>query len=160
MADVQKMLSQVKVKKEDQNFLWQTEDQWPRQGSYENEIQESCPEVRKVAANTTVIEEHESMLSRFERFSNWQRLKTAVALCMEYKRRLKMNINTTDRNLPVDEGPQINGRSPKAESCPATRIMVQDLEQAEEEILKLVQTNTRLKVCVTIVSVLKKGKPF
>ena len=79
---------------------------------------------------------------------------------MEYKRRLKMSINTTDRNLPVDEGPQINGRSPKAESCPATRIMVQDLEQAEEEILKLVQTNTRLKVCVTIVSVLKKGKPF
>ena len=61
---------------------------------------------------------------------------------MEYKRRLKMSINTADRNLPVDEGPQINGRSPKAESCPATRIMVQDLEQAEEEILKLVQTNT------------------
>ncbi|XP_068742033.1 uncharacterized protein [Montipora capricornis] len=29
-------------------FLWQTEDHWPRQGSYENEIQESSPEVRKV----------------------------------------------------------------------------------------------------------------
>ena len=121
-------------------FLWQTEDQWPRQSSYENEIQESSPEVRKVTANTTVIEEHESMLSRFERFSNWQRLKTAVALCMEYKRRLRMSINTADRNLPVDEGPQINGRRRKAESCPA-RIMVQDLEQAEVEILKLVQTN-------------------
>lgn len=36
-------------------FLWQTEDQWPRQGSYENEVQESSPEVRKVTANTTVI---------------------------------------------------------------------------------------------------------
>ena len=53
-----------------------------------------------------------------------------------------MNINTADRNLPGDEGPQINGRSRKAESCPATHIMVQDLEQAEVEILKLVQTNT------------------
>ena len=27
-------------------FLWQTEDHWPRQGSYENEIQENCPEVK------------------------------------------------------------------------------------------------------------------
>ena len=52
------------------------------------------------------------------------------------------SINTADRNLPVDEGLQINGRSHKAESCPAKRIMVQDLEQAEVEILKLVQTNT------------------
>ena len=42
-------------------FLWQTEDHWPRQGSYENEIQESCPEVKKVTANTTVIEENGSM---------------------------------------------------------------------------------------------------
>ena len=61
---------------------------------------------------------------------------------MEYKQRLKMSSNTVDRNLRVDEGPQINGRSRKAESCPATRIMVQDLEQAEVEILKLVQTNS------------------
>ena len=60
---------------------------------------------------------------------------------MEYKQRLKMSSNTVDRNLRVDEGPQINGRSRKAESCPATHIMVQDLEQAEVEILKLVQTN-------------------
>ena len=81
------------------------------------------------------------MLTRFERFSNWQRLKTAVALCMEYKRRLKMSINTADRNLPVDEVPQKIGRSRKAESCPATRIMVQDLDQAEVEIVKLEQTN-------------------
>ena len=52
------------------------------------------------------------------------------------------SINTADRNLPVDEDLQINGRSHKAESCPAKRIMVQDLERAEVEILKLVQTNT------------------
>ena len=122
-------------------FLWQTEDQWPRQGSYENEVQESSEEVRKVTANTTVIEEHGNMLSRFERFSNWQGLKTAAALCVEYKRRLRMSINTADRNPPVDERLQIDGRSCKAESCPATRIMVKDLEQAEVEILKLVQAN-------------------
>ena len=120
-------------------FLWKTEDHWPRQGSYENEIQESSPEVRKVTANTTVIEEYGSMLSRFERFSNWQGLKTAVALHMEYKRRLRMSINTADEKTPVDESPRINGRSCKTESCPAAAIMVQDLEQAEVEILKIIQ---------------------
>ena len=52
-----------------------------------------------------------------------------------------MSINTADRNPPVDEGPQIDGRSCKAESCPATHIMVKDLAQAEVEILKLVQAN-------------------
>ena len=120
-------------------FLWQTEDHWPRQGSYENEIQESSPEVKKVTANTTVIEEYGSMLSRFERFSNWQRLKTAVALCMNYKRRLRMSVSTADKKTPVDESPRINGRSCKTESCPAAGIMVQDLEQAEVEILKIIQ---------------------
>ncbi|KAK2564378.1 hypothetical protein P5673_011803 [Acropora cervicornis] len=120
-------------------FLWQTEDHWPRQGSYENEIQESCPEVKKVTANTTVIEEYGSMLSRFERFSSWQRLKTAVALCMEYKRRLRKSISTADEKTPVDESSRINGRSCKTESYLAAGIMVQDLEQAEVEILKIVQ---------------------
>ena len=77
-------------------FLRQTEDHWPRQGSYENEIQESSPEVKKVTANTTVIEKYGSMLSRFERSSNWQGLKTAVALCVVHKRRLRMIISTAD----------------------------------------------------------------
>ena len=112
---------------------------WPRQGSYENEIQESSPEVKKVRANTTIIEEHGSMLSRFERFSNWQGLRTAAALCMEYKRRLRMSIGTADEKTPVDESSPINGRSCKSESYPTAGIMVQDLEQAEVEIFKNVQ---------------------
>ncbi|XP_067053909.1 uncharacterized protein [Acropora muricata] len=120
-------------------FLWQTEDHWPRQGLYENEIQESCPEVKKVTANTTVIEEYGIMLSRFERLSSWQRLKTAIALCMEYKRRLRKSISTADKKTPVDESSRINGRSCKTESYLAADIIVQDLEQAEVEILKIVQ---------------------
>ena len=64
-------------------FLWHTEYRWPQQDSYENEIDLNSPDVRKVTAKATVIEEHESMLSRFERFSKWQVLKAAVAICME-----------------------------------------------------------------------------
>ena len=84
-----------------------------------------------------------------------------------------MNINTADRNLPGDEGPQINGRSRKAESCPATSIMVQDLEKAEVGILKLVHTNAFDKEVKTLKEFqaqtdgvckdrqcVKKGKPF
>ena len=50
-------------------------------------------------------------------------------------------LHNADRNPPVDQGPQINGRSCKAESCPTTPIMVKDLEQEEVENLKLVQAN-------------------
>ena len=105
-------------------FLWQREDQWPQQGSYEDEVKESSPDVKRITTNTTVIEEQGNMLSRFERFSNWQGLKTAIALCMEYKRRLRMSINTADGNPLVDQGPQINRHSCKAKS----RIMVKDLK--------------------------------
>ena len=42
------------------DFLsWQTKDHWPQQDSYENEVDHNSPDVRKVTANATVIEEHE-----------------------------------------------------------------------------------------------------
>ena len=117
---------------------WQTEDHWPQQDSYENEVDHISPDVRKVTANETVIEQHEKMLSRFEGFSKWQVLKAGVAVCMEYKRRLKMRISIADKGPLAVDGPQVNGRSRKCESCPATSFMVRDLGQAETEILTLV----------------------
>ncbi|XP_015764337.1 PREDICTED: uncharacterized protein LOC107343283 [Acropora digitifera] len=65
------------------------------------------------------------MLSRFERFSSWQRLKTAVALCIEY--------DALQMRKPL------LGQSCKTDSYLAAGIMVQELEQAEVEILKIVQ---------------------
>ena len=123
------------------DFLWQTEDHWPQQDSYEKEVDHNSPDVKGVTANATVIEEHENMLSRFKGFSKWQVLKGAVALCMEYKRRLKMRASKTDKRPVTVDGPQVNGRSRECEGCPATSFMVRDLEQAETEILKLVQAN-------------------
>ena len=58
-----------------------------------------------------MIEEHEKMLSRFERFSKWQVFKAAVAVCIEYKRRLNMIVSIADRGPLVVDGPQVNGRS-------------------------------------------------
>jgi len=65
------------------DFLWQTEDHWPQQDSYKNEVDHNSPDIRKVTANTKAIEEHENMLSRFVRFSKCQVLKATVAVCME-----------------------------------------------------------------------------
>ena len=88
-----------------------------------------------------MIEEHEKMLSRFERFSKWQVLKAGVAVCMEYKGRLKMRISIADKGPLAVDGRQDNGRSRECESYPAASFMVRDLEQTETEILKLVQAN-------------------
>ena len=123
------------------DFLWRTEGHWPQQDSYENEVDHNSPDVRKVTANATVIDEHENMLSRFERFSKWRVLKAAVAVCIEYRRRLKMRVGTADKGPLAVDGPHVNGRSRECESRSASSLTVRDLEQAETEILKLVQTN-------------------
>ena len=52
-----------------------------------------------------------------------------------------MRASIADKGALAVDGPQVNGRSRKCESCPATSVMVRDLEQAETEILKLVQAN-------------------
>ena len=59
------------------DFLWQAEDHWPQQDSYENEVDHNSPDVRKVTANVTVLEDHKNMSSRFERFSKWQVIKSS-----------------------------------------------------------------------------------
>ena len=49
-----------------------------------------------------------------------------------------MRVRRADKGPLAVDGPQVNGRSRKCESCPATSFMVRDLGQAETEILTLV----------------------
>ena len=85
------------------------------------------------------------MLSRLERFSSWQRLKTAIALCMKYKQQLKMSVNEAISRSPVKETSQSapnSGQKCDSKDCPVvTSVMVNDLEQAEVEVIKLVQAD-------------------
>jgi len=123
-------------------FLWQSENHWPKQGSYEDEIDPSSPEVRKITANSTIVEEKKDMLSRLERFSNWQRLKTAIALWMMYKQRLKVSISKAISGSSAKETSQNSDRNSDYTSCSAVvPVMVNDLEQAEIEVIKLVQAD-------------------
>ena len=52
-----------------------------------------------------------------------------------------MTVSIADKGALAVDRPQVNGRSRKCESCPATSFMVRDLGQAETEILTLVQAN-------------------
>lgn len=62
------------------DFLWHAEEHWPQQGSYEDDVDPDSPDDRKVITNATMVEEKKGMLSRLEIFSNWQRLKAAIAI--------------------------------------------------------------------------------
>jgi len=101
--------------------------------------------VKKITVNTTVADEKKDMLSRLERFSSWQRLKTAIALCMKYKQQLKMSVNKAISRSPVKGASQSapnSGRSSDGKSCPVVAsVMVNDLLQAEIEVIKLVQAD-------------------
>ena len=127
------------------DFLWESKNHWPEQDSYEKELDPTSSEVKKITVNTTVVEEKKDMLSRLERFFSWQRLKTAIALCMKYKQQLKMSVNEAISRSPMKEISQKapnSGRSIDGKSCPLVApVMVNDLEQAEIEVIRLVQAD-------------------
>ena len=123
-------------------FLWQTEDHWPQQALYKDEVDPSSPDVRKVTANAMVIEGRQNILNRFERFSSWQRLKTAIALCMKYKQQLRLMITKAAKKPPVNETLQENRLSQgDKEGSSTASLVVRDLEEAEMQIIKLVQAD-------------------
>ena len=124
----------------DPDFLWQTEDHWPQQTLYEDEVDPRSPDVGKIKANVTAVEERRDMLSRFDRFSSWQRLKTAIPLCMKYKQRLKMTIVKADKKPALNETLQLKrwcqGDDGRIETG---TILVNGLERAETEITTLLR---------------------
>lgn len=100
---------------------------------YENEVDHSSLEVGKVTAYATVKEERGNMLSKFERFSNHQRLKTAIAIRWEYKKHLRMSVSTAENKPLADKGPQIYRRSCDGESAFHKEVKSVKQFQAEAE---------------------------
>ncbi|XP_028408667.1 uncharacterized protein LOC114531224 [Dendronephthya gigantea] len=100
------------------DFLWQTEDNWPKQRVEQRELEEGNPEVKKVKARASSVREV-GMLKRLERFSSWVRAKLAIANCIRYVRKLKERVK--------------NG------SSTPSPISVNDLKNAEVVIIKWMQ---------------------
>ena len=103
-------------------FLWQANIA-SDSTDYQMHVAVDDPEVRKQTLAIDIQVKGDNFdLTRFEYFSDWLRLKKAVALCLHYKAILKSRI----KGVPVDLSKEIK---------------VEDLCRAETEILKAVQCN-------------------
>ena len=98
------------------------------------------PEVKDFKVNASAVKEYSDVLKRLQRFSSWHKVKVAVALCLRYKRKLRGKV-LAKKKAPSDgasEERPINGTSI------SPGLDVADLEEAEVEILKQVQSDAFL----------------
>ena len=107
------------------DFLWHPESEWPTFPCDLDAVFADDPEVKKVVTHATVSDEKEEILTRFARFSNWNRMKRCVARILRLKQFLA-HVQT----------PLETRRAGKLSSQP---LKVEELQRAEEIILKLVQ---------------------
>ena len=119
-------------------FWRESEEKWSEQEIDESEIDaaDHDPEVNG-HVNTNVVTEKNDMLRILERFSSWKTIKTALTICLRYKKKLKDRIvakkdKSTDRNLESESRERVSASS---------LITVKDLEEAEVEIIKLMQAD-------------------
>ncbi|XP_022102427.1 uncharacterized protein LOC110985605 [Acanthaster planci] len=94
------------------------------------------PEVKKVQAFSTHSSPKHSMLERLERFSQWHRVKGAVAICLKLKQRLKARLIKRGQTIKPIQTPQ---ERPIPLYEPAT---VEELYQSEVEIIRLLQRHS------------------
>ena len=107
------------------DFLQDTKIPPPDTGHFE--LCSNDPEVKRASVFSVQAEapNYPSMLERFKYFSDWFRLKRAVALCQRYARKIR------DRSFKGKR----SATTPDAE----TPLTVDELQQAERLILRLVQ---------------------
>ena len=103
------------------NFLWLHESEWPQRPGDLDNIPVDDPEVKKSSAYSTDVDENTNFLARLSRFSEWHRLK-------RYFVKPKQGI--------TDDGTRRSGHATKAE---VTHLRGEELNRAENTILKLVQ---------------------
>ena len=109
-------------------FLWQSRENWPEQPSVGSKsIKENDPEVKKAKAftvNATRIGELDKI---FTRFSSWYRLKRFVAWMLRYRRALHKACKKD------------SSKEREAKRRPIQHLTVEELHEAELEIVKIVQ---------------------
>jgi len=85
------------------SFLWKEESMWPNSSLSSKDLQpqESDPEVKKATTMATTLTEKKSLASiaeRVQRFSDWQKAKKAIALCIKYVKILQARVH--QRKVP------------------------------------------------------------
>ncbi|XP_030849893.1 uncharacterized protein LOC115927770 [Strongylocentrotus purpuratus] len=109
------------------DFLW--EETVPRADDQEEfEVSPGDPEVKKSMVNATVMGDSKFDLSRLDRFPTWYRAKRAMAYCLLFITRLKQRCQRKRTRQANDD------------STSQGKVSVQNLQQAETEILRHVQS--------------------
>ena len=122
----------------DFEFLKEPKDKWLETESYEDNVDQDSPEVKNVKVNTTIVKESSDILERLGRFSSWQKAKMAVALCLRYKRKLREKVKLKSKGKETSTNEKSEEKT--CDDAPASSLItVTNLEEAEIEIIKLVQ---------------------
>ena len=131
--------------------MWQDESQRETATSTCNqnadELSEDDPEVRRVVTLATKLDKPtESLLDRVGRFSDWQRMQRAIALCLHYLKLLQQKrdkqVNKDSINLrkrPIRQCVPVTASNNK--SIPEERITVKQIQEAETRIIKTLQND-------------------
>ena len=135
-------------------FLWKPENEWPQQPSTLGQVPDDDPEVRKVTTSSAVsINQVDNTTNKLiKSFSDWHRLRRAVAVFLRVKETLRKRRNN---RLNVKNGTTSGDRNFADQRSPATTkvvkfksaeephspLTVQDLATAELAILKFVQAS-------------------
>ena len=78
-------------------FLQKIENEWPANDSPKRELPSDDPEVRKTTSIATKSDtRYPSIEERIDRFSSWCKAKRAVAMCIQYVRKLKARVKNLD----------------------------------------------------------------
>ena len=129
-------------------FLWKPESEWPRQPRMVNQVPADDPEVKGTtvaSSNVVIVNQSASAASKLlYHFSDWHRLRTAVAVFLRVKKilqiRCKEEVSRDDKNLADRRKPSITKTAKhKDTEEPCSLLTVQDLVNAEFAILKFVQ---------------------
>ena len=75
------------------------------------------------------------MLKRLQQFSSWHKVKVAVALFLRYKRKLREKV--LEKRKALSAG--VTGKRPIDGTSTSPGLSVADLEEAEVEIIRMVQ---------------------
>ena len=135
-------------------FLWKPKSEWPQQPFTLGQVPDDDPEVRKVTTSSAVSisQVDNATIKLINSFSDWHRLRRAVAVFLRVKETLRKRRNerldvksgatSGDRNL-ADQRPPATTKTTKFKSAlePHSPLTVQDLATAELAILKFVQAS-------------------
>ena len=135
-------------------FLWKLESEWPQQPLMVNQVPAGDPEVKGTtvaSSNVVIVNQSAGAASKLiYHFSDWYRLRTAVAVFLRVKKilqiRCKERMNVKDevsrdnKNLADRRKPSITKTAKHKDiEEPCSPLPVQDLVDAVFAILKFVQ---------------------